>query len=83
MYGCLDAWRCVRIGFGDAGLEGIGDCSCNLARSSSGRGRRIIQPRYSLTSILSISPIPGPILYTFAFASASAYLVFVHVAGWI
>ena len=28
-------------GFGDAGLEGIGDCSCNLARSSSGRGRRM------------------------------------------
>ena len=27
--------------FGDAGLEGIGDCSCKLARSSSGRGRRI------------------------------------------
>ena len=28
-------------GFGDAGLEGIGACSCKLARSSSGRGRRI------------------------------------------
>ena len=24
-------------GFGDAGLEGIGDCSCKLARSSSGK----------------------------------------------
>ena len=43
--GCLDA-RMPRgvsglAGFGDAGLEGIGDCSCKLARSSSGRGRRI------------------------------------------
>ena len=28
-------------GFGDAGMEGIGDCSCKLARSSSGRGRRM------------------------------------------
>ena len=44
--GCLDAWMPRGVsglaGFGDAGLEGIGDCSCKLARSSSGRGRRIV-----------------------------------------
>ena len=40
MLGCLDAWMPRGVsgleGFGDAGLEVIGDCSCNLARSSSG-----------------------------------------------
>ena len=45
MLGCLDAWMPRGVsaleGCGDAGLEGIGDCSCNVARSSSGRGRRI------------------------------------------
>ena len=46
MYGGWHAWMPGGVsglgGFGDAGSEGIEDCSCNLARSSSGRGRRII-----------------------------------------
>ena len=43
MLGCLEVcqdWQA--LGMLD---EGIGDCSCKLARSSSGRGRRIVLPR--------------------------------------
>ena len=52
--GCLHVWRpgCLGVsglgGFGDAALKDLGDCSCNLARSSSGRGRRILQPEREL-----------------------------------
>ena len=55
MLGCLNAWMLRDLsgleGFGDARLEGIGDCSCNLARSSSGRGRRIPSIQYMFIHI--------------------------------
>ena len=52
MRGCLEVsqdWE----GFGDAALKDLGDCSCKLARSSSGRGRRILLLSYFIILLFS------------------------------
>ena len=58
MYGGWHAWMPGGVsglgGFGDAALKDLGDCSCKLARSSSGRGRRMTGSAFKAMDVVVV-----------------------------
>ena len=58
---CQD-WQGL-AGFGDPALKDFGVCSCNLARSSSGRGRRIYLKSLVAISYVLVTPNTSNVLF--------------------